>query len=750
MASDKPDSIERAPAPTNAVWTSDLMDGGRIQRRINSALSESLGLPKVAIDFADNQDHTVALNNSANQQDSRSPDERVRDPKKADDRGLGLEHAHEQDTRPPDERVRPAQKADASWDPYESLQAGDGDLSDLLNQVSNYRGAEIHLKVEPSTYTAKPGETLERIAEKHLGPTATKEQIAQHAGEIARYNQISPTREAGFGLHVLRPNEQVRLPGHDKDGSTIFTDSQGTRFTYSTDGKTKAEFKDGTSYVRTPDASGGYTDVHNGPKPEDRFEVTINKDGSVEKTTRAEAPTQDKNAEREKLDHLADTKIGLLKERAQFKDDMKAFEQRAREQHLSDEEVAKTYHEISRVLEAKGTQPMDDRKRVRVALGIMAVAAEPTSNDQGTHNTCNVTAIENRLFTREPSNAAKLVADVATTGKYVAPDGTMVKLDRASFSTFGEEANNAPRGTNERNYASQLFNVTAVNLLLVKHNEATIPPGDLRYSQERSTGPKDSGERLRDYSTNPPTKIAEDPNEAAMFNGMLTINTTLTGRFEPQAFMSHKDSITAQDDKIASYATKEEFEAKLAAAKADGAFPIVLGVHANNRPFFDPDSKRPLHVDQALADGHIVLVTGYDPVKHTVTYDNQWGNSEDHSDDKPVSIDDMFKATKRVSATEWLERIEQRHSQMTENQYANNIEKLVKNYEMLWNAQKGGDVPGAVDEQDQLAAIAKVNAMLKKISPARADLVRKHLKDFLEHNEDPPAVNNTIAPPSAN
>jgi len=235
-----------------------------------------------------------------------------------------------------------------------------------------------------------------------------------------------------------------------------------------------------------------------------------------------------------------------------------------------------------------------------------------------------------------------------------------------------------------------------------------------------------------------------------MFNGMLTINTTLTGRFEPQAFMSHKDSITAQDDKIASYATKEEFEAKLAAAKADGAFPIVLGVHANNRPFFDPDSKRPLHVDQALADGHIVLVTGYDPVKHTVTYDNQWGNSEDHSDDKPVSIDDMFKATKRVSATEWLERIEQRHSQMTENQYANNIEKLVKNYEMLWNAQKGGDVPGAVDEQDQLAAIAKVNAMLKKISPARADLVRKHLKDFLEHNEDPPAVNNTIAPPSAN
>lgn len=754
MASDKPDSIERAPAPGNAVWIQDLLDGGPIQRRVNSALNESLGFPKLATEFFDDDQPTTpaSKNSPADQPDLRSPDERVHDARKVDVlAGHDTRSSANQDTRSPDERVRP-RAADAGWDPYESLQAGaaDGDLSSFLNQVSDYRGAEIHLKVEPSTYTAKPGDSLERIAEKHLGPTATKEQIAQHVDEISRYNQISKTRDAQLGFHVLQPNEQVRLPGHDKEGSTVFTDSQGTRFTYSTDGKTKAEFKDGTSYIRTPDAAGGYTDVHNGPKPEDRFEVTVNKDGSVEKTTRAEAPHPDKNAEREKLDHLADTKIGLLKERTQFKEDMKAFEQRAKEQHLSDEEVAKTYREISRVLEAKGTQPMDDRKRVRVALGIMAVAAEPTSNDQGSHNTCNVTTIENRLFTREPSTAAKLIADVATTGKYIAADGTTVKLDRANFSTHGEEANNAPRGTNERNYASQLFDVTAVNLLLAKHNEATIPPGDLRYSQERSTGAKDSGERVRDYSTNPPTKIADDPQDAAMFNGMVDINSIITGRFEPEAFMSHKDSVTSQDEKVTSFETKEEFEAKLAAAKEAGGFPIVLGVHANNRPFFDPNSKRPLHVDQALADGHVVLITGYDPVKHTVTYDNQWGNDQDHRDDKPVSVADMYQATKRVSVTEWLDRIENKHPHMTEKQYADNIEKLVKGYETFWNAQKSGYLPGTVDEEEQLAAIAKVNTMLKSISPARAALMRKHLKEFLEHKDEDAPVNNTIVPPLAN
>ncbi|HEY9678910.1 MAG TPA: LysM domain-containing protein [Drouetiella sp.] len=771
MASDKPDSIERAPARDNTVWIHELMDGGAIQKRYNSALSDALGFPQLATDHlvgqapeknATPQDSPAV---DAKGQDLPSPDERVsgkvlgkagvgeQDQRSPDERVTGKVSGNagigDQDQRPPDERVRG--RDDSGWDPYESLQPGDNDLSKFLSQVSDYRGAEIHLKVEPSTYTAKPGESLERIAEKHLGPHATKEQIEQHADEIARYNQISRTKNGLPGTHVLQAGEQLRLPGHDKDGSTVFTDSQHSRFTYSTDGKTKVEFKDGTSYTRTPDAEGGHTDVHNGPKPEDHFEVKVKNDGSVEKSTQSQDVTPDLSVEREKLDHLADSKIGLTKERAQFKDDMAAFEKRAREQHLSAEEVAKTYHQVSRVLDATGTHPIDDRKRTRVALGIMAVAAEPTSNDQGCHNTCNVTVIENRLFTREPSSAAKLIADVATTGKYVGADGTTVNLDRESFATHGEEAMNAPRGTNVRNYASQLFDVTAVNLILVKHNEATIPPGDLRYSQERANGFKDSGERVRDFSTNPPKVVGDDPTEAGLFNGMIDINSMITGRFEPDAFLSHKDSITPLDSSVTSFDTQEDFEAKLAAAKKSGSFPIVLGVHANNSPFFDEaDQRRPLHADQALQDGHVVLVTGYDPVKHTVTYDNQWGNSQDHSDDRPVSVADMYNATKRMSATAWLDRIEHRHSQMTEKQYASDIESVVKDYANYWSLQKKGYLGGSVDEQEQSAAHEKVDAMLASISSARANLVRKHLKDVWAHMNDQPPVANAIVPPMNN
>ncbi len=740
MASDKPDSKELAPTQDRSTWMNDVLDG-TLQRRVNSAFQlESLGFPKLATEHYSDNEKTGSDGGSA----VRSPDERVGEhpkPPSADQSAIDKQY------RTPDERVRDSAKA---WDPYESLSQPLGDpnyFSKVLNDINHYRGEPIQANVQPAAYTAKPGDTLERIAEKHLGPAATPEQIKQHAHEIAVLNRINEDKDMLPGFHGLRKGDQLTLPGHDKAGSTTFNDAQGTRFTYSTDGKNKVEYKDGTGYLRTPTNDKGYTDSHFGPKAEDRFDVTVAADGHVEKTTRVQPTKLALDNEREKLDHLADSKIGLIKERTQFKADMQAFEKRLKEQHLSPDEVAKTYKEISHLLEAEGTQPMDDRKRVRVALGIMAVAAEPTSNDQGGHNTCNVTTIENRIFTREPSTAAKLIADVATTGKYVAADGTTVKLDKGSFSTYGEEANNAARGTNERNYASQLFDVTAVNLLCVKHNESTVPPGNLRYTQERATNPKDSGERVRDYSITPPELVADSPTDAAMFNGMIDINTMITGRREADSFLSHKDSMTADDSNASSFSTKQEFEAKLLELKNAGKFPVVLGVHADNKPFYDKGPHSVLHANQVLQDGHVVLVTGYDPKTHKVTYDNQWGNSQDHLDDKPVSVDDLYNATKMVPATEWLDRLQQRHVHLSERQFAKDLETIMKRYSICWDAQSKGQIPGTVDEQQRTDALDKFSKMLKSISPARANLVRKHLKEFLEHQPDD--VDNAIFPPKA-
>jgi hypothetical protein len=48
--------------------------------------------------------------------------------------------------------------------------------------------------------------------------------------------------------------------------------------------------------------------------------------------------------------------------------------------------------------------------------------------DQGMNNTCNVTTVENRLYTREPSKVAQLVADVALSGKYITSSGETIDV----------------------------------------------------------------------------------------------------------------------------------------------------------------------------------------------------------------------------------------------------------------------------------------------------------------------------------
>src|SRR5258706_14041011 len=84
----------------------------------------------------------------------------------------------------------------------------------------------------------------------------------------------------------------------------------------------------------------------------------------------------------------------------------------------------KSYDSIDRLLEAKDNPavPLTEADRVRVAKQVMSQEATPTSIDQGRHNTCNVTTVEERTYTRNPSEAAKLVEQVATTGAYETKD----------------------------------------------------------------------------------------------------------------------------------------------------------------------------------------------------------------------------------------------------------------------------------------------------------------------------------------
>src|SRR5262249_39758686 len=139
--------------------------------------------------------------------------------------------------------------------------------------------------------------------------------------------------------------------------------------------------------------------------------------------------------ERDRLQHAAEANIkhpgGLQK----FRDDMEFFEKRAAEAKppLSQEEVAETYRHMARLMEDSTLEPLNQASRTAIAEQAMSQAARPNTIDQGGHSTCNVASVESRMYTRNPADAVRLVADMATTGKYVAADGTVVELDKSNL-----------------------------------------------------------------------------------------------------------------------------------------------------------------------------------------------------------------------------------------------------------------------------------------------------------------------------
>ena len=85
--------------------------------------------------------------------------------------------------------------------------------------------------------------------------------------------------------------------------------------------------------------------------------------------------------------------------------------------------MSKTFENVGRLfqLPRNGIVPQD--RGAQLAREVMRHAANPCSIDQGDNQTCNVTTVENLIYSKQPGVAAKLIADVATTGSYTAVDG---------------------------------------------------------------------------------------------------------------------------------------------------------------------------------------------------------------------------------------------------------------------------------------------------------------------------------------
>lgn len=337
----------------------------------------------------------------------------------------------------------------------------------------------------------------------------------------------------------------------------------------------------------------------------------------------------------------------------EFQNNLSTFRARANAQGLSESSVAETLLHISRVLDPlRLVDPA--RKQVNVemsitALGMMRNVADPTAIDQGGHNTCNVNTVECRLYSKEPQSAAKVVADVAITGEFKTADNTVV---RPRTLTPDGEAKAYPTPDGWRNFASQIFQVTAINIHW--NRKDTLPGGkfagrgNIHYCQG---GPGEPSEYLLNASKSPPEIHGFDTIDAnhpwLNVSQMSEINEQITGR--PSENFSIGRYVTSSESKgCIGVSSLDEFKERLSKLAAARAFPIIVEIDAAKKPMGSGAGFGP----------HVATITHYDPLTGMVTVDNQWGKVNDMTDapgQKPrISVADLYDNMDQMPSTSFL------------------------------------------------------------------------------------------------
>jgi hypothetical protein len=410
-------------------------------------------------------------------------------------------------------------------------------------------------------------------------------------------------------------------------------------------------------------------------------------------------------------------------QRETFLTNMATFEQRASQledmykkeglspqeaEKKAKQEVADTYHEISRILEVDGRAPLDEHNRRVVARQVMDHAADPYGITQGEYNTCNVTTVETRTYTRSPSAAARLVADVATTGEYVAGDGvagksgTKVRKEvlARSIKPHGEATNEDPPD-GERGLASQIFQVTAVNV-----HYAKVDPSGRRHYEQLDPGKKpDNGERLfngKNEVRGSDGKPMREPNLDD--HHIVEVSNAITGRQEQHVMLEYHKFVTGDASKIDTITSEQELNDRLSYLSANGKLPVIIGVDTNAEPFYT-DSGR----GAAGGSGgeHVVTVTDYQagpPAK--VSIQNQWDSESHHVDTEVVSVHDLFTAMRDSADKETIKDMESWHRQNNPNDLSEEM-NILRHRHHAWNkAAKEGHahVPPQLSESEYLKA----------------------------------------------
>jgi pSer/pThr/pTyr-binding forkhead associated (FHA) protein len=336
---------------------------------------------------------------------------------------------------------------------------------------------------------------------------------------------------------------------------------------------------------------------------------------------------------------------------------MDQFEERAVQDGLSREEVAQTYHQVGRLLRADDGAYLSRAERARLAEQILYQAVNPKTIDQGANKTCNVTTVEKRIFSRQPSEAARLIVDVATTGKYVTADGHLIDLSRVPgvlerdaesrlLQRGGVFGNTDLRLDGRRSYASQIFETTAVNIKYSAVNDRSIVlfekpvglPGQERAKLVRYELGNDGKVRRTEEGDSP--KVSLDD--------LKPIHNRITGGDDAGFVLQNSRSWTTGQEVYTSgedstvFRNAAELQQQLVQLQDNGNLPAIVLVSGNHTFFggagVDPNDhgSHVINIQSIRKESSLLGRTRW-----VVELTNQWGIRSN----KTITVEQLFDLT---------------------------------------------------------------------------------------------------------
>jgi hypothetical protein len=312
---------------------------------------------------------------------------------------------------------------------------------------------------------------------------------------------------------------------------------------------------------------------------------------------------------------------------------LRDFEKRKKADGVSSIEISDTLKGITRILENRDRSVVTQEERVLLALDALREAGRPHDIDQGKYNTCNVTVLCERLFTRKPSKAVHILESVVSTGAWHADDGKLIILDKESL-TPAPESCTQPVLDGDRSYATQLLNIALVNDASQRRNPCQF------YKQVVPDSPFDNVERLtyangREVMTYGPKGFRPARTPEMPVEEIQQVEKRLFGYDKTCV----ANASISSDKSIRRINSVEDLEKALIHFKERHKFPATIVVDANNACF--------LGISSSVPGWHVVSVTNYDVYNQEVEVSNEWGRFFD----KKMTLQELYDSTLPVRWT---------------------------------------------------------------------------------------------------